>query len=380
MKKVIIVLMAIMLSQVLMAQPVLNDNMNFSLGDSFRSNMYNSVFNVVPGPPGENMVWDFEVIDGDYLGEGSPSICVDPSTTHFADSAAVMQSDIAIMTPPTDPYEPYIYQYVTSSNSSREYIAMGMYLDGFGTYATYNDEWTDLKFPMEYGDSFDFDLEILSFSLEGGYYYYQDSLQVTVEADAWGSIITPAGSFPSVLRLKQTELSRSWYKFDIDEPWMYMGEFTIVTYYWFDPNIKVPVMLMHEFDWKKDQALAGIYPQRTSFHSLNAFRKNGTRLTGSKEIEYSLFYLAEYNSETSINNLNKKLFNIYPNPAHDVVNIVSDEFDMAYEAVVYNQLGKQVLKTTVTNNVLNVSSLKPGIYILELTKDKVLTREKLIIR
>ncbi len=380
MKKFTFTLMAMVLSQMLMAQPVLNNNMNFTLGDSFRSNIYNSVFNVVPGPPGENMVWDFEVIDGDYLGEGSPSICVDPSTTHFADSAAVMQSDIAIMTPPTDPDEPYIYQYVTSSNSSREYIAMGMYLEGFGTYATYNEEWIDLKFPMEYGDSFDFDLEILSFSLEGGYYYYHDSLQVTLEADAWGSLITPAESFPSVLRLKQTEVSRSWYKFEIDEPWMFMGEFTMVSYFWFDPNIKVPVMVMHEFDWKKDQAFADIYPSPASFHNYNALRKYGTRLAGSKELEYSLFYLAEYNAETSVNNLNKTGFNIYPNPAQDIVNIVSDEFDMAYEAVVYKQLGKQLSKTTVTNNVLNVSSLKPGIYVLELRKDTALIREKLIIR
>ncbi len=380
MKKITITLMAIVLSQILIAQPVLNNNLNFNLGDSWRLNSYLDVFNIEPGPPGANMVWDFEVIDGDYFDEGNPNICVDPSTTHFADSTEVVQSDIAIMTTPTHATDPFIYQYVTSSHSSREFVAMGMYLDGNGTYGTYKDALIDLIFPMKYGDSFSFNTATLLFSLEAGYYYYNDSTHVTVEADAWGSMTTPAGSFNNVLRLKTTELSRSWYKFEEDEEWMYLGEFTFVSYHWFDPGIKVPVMVMHEFDWKKNQVLAGIYPQPASVHISNSLRQNGKSGLNLKDLEYSAIYLADYNFETKANNLDKTRFNIYPNPTRDVVNIVSDAIDLDYDAVVYNQLGKQVLKTTVTNNALNVSSLKPGIYILELRKDKALTREKLIIR
>lgn len=380
MKKITSTIIAIMLSQMLMAQPVLNNNLNFNLGDTWHLNSYNEVFNIVPGPPGPNMVWDFEVIDGDYFGEGGPNICVEPSTTHFADSTEVMQSDIAIMTPPTNPEEPYIYQYVTSSNSSREFVAMGMYLDGYGSYGTFKDALVDLMFPMEYGESFSFDVATLLFSLEGGYYYFNDSTYVTVEADAWGSITTPAGSFQNVLRLKTTEVSRSWYKFDISEPWMYLGEFTDISYHWYDANIKVPVMVMHEFDFKKDQALAGLYSQHAFVYRSHALLKNGPGGSNLKTTEYSAIYLAEYDFQTSVNKVDQTRFNIFPNPARDFVNILSDGGYMTYEVVVYNQLGEQVLRTSLTNNLLNVSSLKPGIYILELSKDEALTRNKLIIR
>ena len=380
MRKLTFTLIAIMLSPLLMAQPVLNNNLNFTLGDTWRLNGYNEVFNIDPGPPGANMVWDFEVIDGDLYFEGNPAICVTPSSTHFADSTAVMQSDIAMASIPTDPMEPYIYQYVTSSNSSREMVAMGMYLSGSGSYGTYNDAWIDLIFPIEYDDSFSFDVETLLFSLEDGYYYFHDSTSATVEADAWGSITTPAGSFQNVLRLKTTEVSRSWYKFDIGEPWMYMGEFIYISYHWYDAAIKVPVMVIHEFEFKKNQELAGFYSQPASVYNSHALSKKRPGGFNLKTTEYSAEYLAEYDFQTSVNNLNKTRFNIFPNPTRDVVNILSDGVSTAYEAVVYNQLGQQVLKTLVTNDVLNVSSLKPGIYILELSKDEALTRKKLIIR
>ncbi len=380
MKKSTFTIITIMLSQLLMAQPVLNNKLNFTLGDSWSLSGYNEVFNIAPGPPGANLVWDFEAIEGDLFFEGNSAICVESSTTHFADSSEVMLSDIAIASIPIDPMEPYIYQYVTSSNSSREYVAMGMYLDGYGSYGTYKEALTDLIFPMEYGESFSFDVATLLFSLEEGYYYYNDSTYVTVEADAWGSITTPVGSFQNVLRLKTTEVSHSWYKYDISEPWVYLGEFTDISYQWYDENIKVPVMTMHEFNFKKDQTSAGFYHLPASVYKNLALVKNGPGGVKQKTTEYSAIYLEEYDFQTSVNEADQTRFNIFPNPANDIVNITSDGGNMTYEVVVYNQLGDQVLKTSITNNVLNVSSLKPGIYILELRKDKALARKKLIIR
>lgn len=380
MKKLTFTIIAIMLSPMLMAQPVLHNNMNFTLGDTWRLNGYNEVFNIVPGLPGANIEWDFEVIDGDFFFEGNPAICVESSTTHFADSTEVLLSDITIASIPADTTEPFIYQYVTSGNSSREMIAMGMYLSGHGSYGTYKDALIDLIFPMEYGESFSFDVATLLFSLEEGYYYYNDSTYATVEADAWGSITTPAGSFENVLRLKTTEVSRLWYKDDIGEPWVYLGKFTDISYQWYDANIKVPVMVMYEFDFKKDKALANLSFHPASVYKGHSLVKNGPDGFNWKTTEYSAKYLAEYDFQTSVNETDQTRFNIFPNPARDVVNILSDRSHMTYTVVVYNQLGEQVLRTTLTNNLLNVASLKPGIYILELSKDEILTRKKLIIR
>ncbi len=58
---------------------------------------------------------------------------------------------------------------------------------------------------------------------------------------------------------------------------------------------------------------------------------------------------------------------IYPNPAKDVLNIVSDSEIISYE--LYDALGRVLInKSNVSNteSIVNVSSLKHGMYMLRL--------------
>lgn len=331
----------------LLAQPVLNNNMNFTIGDSYRIDGYSFVTNIDPGGPGGNQEWDFEFIDGEDFFEGVPAVCVDPANTPFADSTWVAQADISIK--PFDS-EFGVYQYFKSNATSRELLAMGIYQPGGTNFSKYLNSYTDLQFPLAYGDDFDFNFELLMYSVTLGYYVMRDSGYMTVEADAWGSIITPLGTYPDVLRLKTTSVMHSWFRYDIGEPWTYVGEFTDISYAWYAPNIKVPVLTIIEFLFNKG--------------------------TGDM---YALDYLAEYEFQTGIESMEKNAFGLYPNPASGILHVVIGDEYLAEEIIIYDQQGKEVLRQNGRNGTLDVSDLKPGCYFVEMRAKNTTITRKLVV-
>ena len=348
MKKTISCFVLLFCVQCLFAQPVLNNNLNFTIGDNYRIDGYNDVMFVDPGGPGGNQVWDFSVIAGEDFFEGEPAICVDPATTPFVDSTGAAGANIAIKLLNSE-FGPY--QYYKTSASSREVLAMGWYETGNTSFTNYLNNYIELLYPLAYGDDFDFDTELLMYSIDLGYHVMRDSGHVTVEADAWGSITTPVNTYPNVLRLKTTSVIHSWYRFDIGEPWFYLGEFTDISYNFYSPDIKVPVLTIMEFLFdKRDRGM------------------------------YAVHYLAEYQSWTGVENMEENSFSIYPNPAKDFTRIVSGDGFTAEEIIIYDQQGKEVLRQHPGNGSLDLSALKPGIYIVRLiTKQTSLTR-KLVIQ
>jgi len=71
---------------------------------------------------------------------------------------------------------------------------------------------------------------------------------------------------------------------------------------------------------------------------------------------------------------------IYPNPTSaGYVNIVSPVAgDM--NVVVYDVLGKQVINTTITNDRLDINTLKSGVYIMNITQGNASTTKKLVVK
>jgi hypothetical protein len=72
---------------------------------------------------------------------------------------------------------------------------------------------------------------------------------------------------------------------------------------------------------------------------------------------------------TDVEEIKASIFSaeIYPNPAKDVLNIVSDSEIISYE--LYDALGRVLInKSNVSNteSIVNVSSLKHGMYMLRL--------------
>jgi hypothetical protein len=70
---------------------------------------------------------------------------------------------------------------------------------------------------------------------------------------------------------------------------------------------------------------------------------------------------------------------VYPNPVTNGNLYITSNNSDAKSVAIYDILGKQVAKTTTTNSAVNVSQLKGGVYILQITENENTTTRKLII-
>ena len=334
MKKITLLLISIFAIQALFAQPVLTNSLNLTIGDTFRSDSYIEATSTDPGPGGANLTWDFSTITGGTYVEGEGAICVDPATTPFADSASVANANICTRSIET-PNEGY-FHYFECNNTSQYLNAFGL-LDaaGSGSFGTYTNQSTLLEFPFTYDDSFDDTWEQLIYSLDLGYYYHRDSTIVTVEADAYGTITTPAGEYQNVLRLKKTTIDYSWMNYDGTE-WIPLGSFTDIQYTWYAPNIKIPVMSIFEAEW----------------------------LPGS----YTVNYLVEYNFPVGIEDQLDYHIEIYPNPTTERVTIETDK--KVKSANIYSINGHKMGEVSFQTNpmhqqTVDLSNYPIGVYLIE---------------
>lgn len=82
----------------------------------------------------------------------------------------------------------------------------------------------------------------------------------------------------------------------------------------------------------------------------------------------------------STNDFNTDKFSIFPNPTNTGEVTISSVNATPIAVSVFDILGKQVKNETISNNKLNVSNLKSGIYLLRLTQDGATSTKKLVIR
>ena len=75
-----------------------------------------------------------------------------------------------------------------------------------------------------------------------------------------------------------------------------------------------------------------------------------------------------------------KGLNVYPNPITNGKLYITSDNGADKTVAIYDILGKQVLTSTVTNDVVNVSGLNAGVYIVKITEDGNTATRKLIIR
>ncbi|MBP0904822.1 T9SS type A sorting domain-containing protein [Mariniflexile gromovii] len=82
----------------------------------------------------------------------------------------------------------------------------------------------------------------------------------------------------------------------------------------------------------------------------------------------------------STKNLQIAGFNMYPNPTYLGYVNISSKSSANMEVSVFDVLGKQVLKQTVSDNVLNVSKLNAGLYIMKVSQDDASITKKLVVK
>lgn len=94
----------------------------------------------------------------------------------------------------------------------------------------------------------------------------------------------------------------------------------------------------------------------------------------------SPFPVGTYPNYLSVNEIDSKSFNLYPNPTNKGYVTISSLNSDAIDARVFDILGKEVMKGKVENNQLNVSNLNAGMYILKLSQNNSTVTKKLVIQ
>ena len=71
---------------------------------------------------------------------------------------------------------------------------------------------------------------------------------------------------------------------------------------------------------------------------------------------------------------------IFPNPAKNELFVSANAGMEILKINIYNQTGQMVLKQGLSTETIDISMLKPGIYIIEVGSDELMIREKLVVR
>jgi len=323
---------------VVSAQPVITYNNHApQIGDEFTQD--SNTGNYDPGSSGPNQSWDFSGITGTSI---VSSIAVDPSGTPFANEFTESNICFSII-------DEQVWNYASVSTS--EYASNGIGVIQVTALAPsefvihYTDPEIYMHYSFAYGNSFS-DSYYAAYSISAGIEtrLYGSS---TVEADAWGSIVTPVGTYSSSLRIQRSRIETD--STFVEGMFISTSTMEYSDYEWYVDSEKAPVFTMHVSD----------------------FDVTASWLTESVGLN---------EAETSIID-----FRLYPNPASHIINIeLGNEMDENIEIMIYNQLGQQVqqINTGFGNQIsLNIAHLQPGIYFVRVVdrQENVVTK-KLIKR
>lgn len=354
MKNVYTCLAALLLCAPVFGQyQIANGFHNPAIGDQY-STPIDTMPQIMVGSPGTDVIWDFSSlrihsrISYDY---------VDPSTTTYGDEFP--DADVAEVTSE-------FTQYLDLSNGL--YKALGISIEtefdstqiqGFGKYEPHD---TILVYPSNYLDSYS-DYSEYSFTAPFGQQiqgFQIDSIRETqqrteqIEFDAYGTMITPRGTYINVLREKISttiiSTQEGYIQFFGWQPAPGSPSTESYTWYnWYAEGIKFPLA----------SALVG---------------------DGGQVME------ARYNinaDPTSLNELTSAnvAVQVYPNPAIGRTTVQGTEQGQIIR--VYNALGKEVYAQAANDQVtvLTLDELAAGSYLIKLTgNNRAIKTGHLIIR
>ena len=319
MKKILFTIVCICLTIIgLKAQPLITYSGNApQIGDSYEFSVDST--NIDPGSAGANQSWDFSTITPSSFYSVA---VVSPGSTPFASDFP--ESNIAFQY--TGDTEWYGYINVNTS----DLLNNGVGFDPGGDneyFIHYTDAVKLIKYPFSYNDSYT-DSYYTCYTMSEGMDIHEHS-NVTVTADAWGSVSTPAGVYNNTLRVKL--------EFSGTDSVFVMGNFMYVTTH-----------SLTQYEWYT----------ATSHSVIISICVN----TDGSSISYRSDDVGIDEQASSL-----KQIQLYPNPATDKIDIeLPMELDNSTEVNIYNSLGKQVKRFTRGKGKLtaDISSLSPGLYIV----------------
>ncbi len=310
MKKITFII-ATLITISLYAQPILNASDINPLNIS-SNNFSASSSTLGVGVPGANVNWDFSSLVLTSLGTSSNvSVATAPYASSFPTANFFVRSSF-------DNRNSYGYYNLTTNKLE----VTGLSDDNGVIFNFFNPD-TIFIFPFSYNTSFTdtYQVDINSF-VESK----------TVIYDAYGTVITPFGTYNNVIRLKQTSGLGS------------------ISYNWFKINPYTDIL------------------------SANVNSNNN-------EINFRIYQPT--NLATIQNQLNNK-FSIFPNPTSGNISIKNASFSESETFVnVYDVLGNQIIKNEKVDNDLkniNISDFATGLYFIKIVdnNNSILYSDKII--
>lgn len=87
-----------------------------------------------------------------------------------------------------------------------------------------------------------------------------------------------------------------------------------------------------------------------------------------------------FDGAMSTNDQSTNLFSVYPNPASNGYVNISSKISGEKNVSIFDVLGKEIIKTKMLGETLNISALSRGIYILKVEQGKTSTTVKLVVK
>ena len=88
----------------------------------------------------------------------------------------------------------------------------------------------------------------------------------------------------------------------------------------------------------------------------------------------------EFAKEPEDGTIHSNTFKLYPNPAYQEVVHITTKHNGIKDVVIYDVFGTIVLQDRITNTLLNISKLAPGVYVLQITENRVTMTRKLVVK
>ena len=290
-----------------------------------------------PGGDGPNQIWDFSAAVIDTIGVTD---VVTVASTSFGSTFTT--SDYAM----TGAADSYLFFEHSSSLQATTGAAGDLLGTGEIIEAPFTDPLTLHQFPRTYGSFFD---DTYAFEAEAdgaAFSVYRIRLNysghVYDTTDAYGALITPTGTYDA-LRVKTTDYTTSVIDVQLSQLFPVWTNFTTimdtsVTYSW---HAKEEMLAIAEF----------------TFDSIG----NPRQFTFSAVPPVIAVGIADVDEEIP--------FTLYPQPATEQLFIAGLNQTGNHQIAIFGIDGKAVRNETLSGNSLNVSGLKPGMYVLRITLD-----------
>lgn len=116
-----------------------------------------------------------------------------------------------------------------------------------------------------------------------------------------------------------------------------------------------------------------------------AIRQGGNATTGTGNIEFDDVRIANNWAYVTASTLGVKQnsidgLSLFPNPVTNGILNINSDANAERSVVIFDILGKQVLKTTTSNSSINVSNLNSGVYMVKITEEGKTATRKLVVR